>query len=742
MRFRSKRVDTRKDFMDELWQHPPDVILSDHGLPSFDGFAALALARDQCPNTPFIFVSGSQGEQFAIETFKGGATDFILKERLNELAPALERALRDAEQRAKRRESDTEVRENEERFRLVMEGIKDYAIFMLDREGRVTFWNAGAQLIYGWAADEMRGRNFSMLYTDEDAAYGKPQASLQAAVAEGRFAEEGSRMAKGGKQFTANIVLTPARNGGGKLRGFTQVTRDITGRRRAEEELRQSESLKTFILETALDAILLINRDGKIQEWNPAAHRLFGYTREQVIGKSPDDLIVPARVWEIYHDGLTQYLMTGVGSLIGRPVELTLKRADGREFAAELSISRDVREDPPRCTAIVRDITQRKQAEMALRESEERYRMLVDDIKDYAIYMLNPEGHVTTWNLGAERIEGYRPEEIIGQPWSALFTPEDIARGLPQRLMTLAKNESKAINEGWRVRKDGSRFWAQGVITALRDENGKLRGFSKVAHDITRQKEADDKIRQFNEELEQRVTERTAELEAANTELESFSYSISHDLRAPLLRISGFADILQTEATATLDEKSLKHLQTIIDGVHQMSGLIDALLDFSRMGRAEMRREKVSAARLVEETRRELARETEGREIEWTVGELPEVRGDPIMLRQVFVNLISNALKYSRSRSPAKIEIGAKTEGKETVYFIRDNGVGFDMKYADKLFGVFQRLHPAREFEGTGIGLANVQRILRRHGGRIWAESIPDRGATFYFSIPHPTKGN
>jgi len=170
-----------------------------------------------------------------------------------------------------------------------------------------------------------------------------------------------------------------------------------------------------------------------------------------------------------------------------------------------------------------------------------------------------------------------------------------------------------------------------------------------------------------------------------------------------------------------------------------MSNLIDALLDFSRMGRVEMRREKVDMARLVEAAKRELRHEMEGRDIEWRIGELPETRGDPVMLRQVIINLLSNALKYTRSRRPAKIEIGAKIEEGETVYFIRDNGVGFDMNYAGKLFGVFQRLHSAREFEGTGIGLANVQRIVSRHKGLVWAEGAVDRGATFYFRIPHNT---
>ena len=742
MNFRSKRVDKQEDFLHELHFHPPDLILSDHGLPSFDGFHALAIARDLCPGVPFIFVTGSLGEEKAIETFRSGATDYVLKNQLPKLAAVIERALREAKEHGKRRETDTELRINEERYRMVMEGIKDYAIFMLDLEGRVTFWNAGAQWIFGYAAEEVRGHHFSMFYTDEDAKQERPQLALKTAGGAGRFEEEGPRIRKGGKKFMANVVIAPLRDTKGELRGFTQVTRDINGRRRAEEELRRSEALKTAILDTVLDAILSIDHNGLIQEWNPAAQKIFGYTREQVLGKLVDDLIIPASLLEIYRDGVANYLIHGVGSLLGRPIELTLKRADGSEFRAEMAISRVPTEDPPRCTALIRDITERKQAEAALRETEERFRMLVEGVKDYAIYMLDPGGHVTTWNAGAERIQGYRAEEIVGKSFAVFFTPEDAKRNVPAQLLKRAEKEGQAIYDGQRVRKSGTRFWIHGIIMALRDENGKLRGFSKVARDVTQQKEAEEKIRQLNGQLEQRVVERTAQLEAANRELEAFSYSVSHDLRAPLLRISGFADILQNEAASRLDLKGRKHLETIAEGAQQMSRLIDALLDFSRMGRAEMRHEKVEMAQLVEEARRELHGDIEGRDIEWRIGELPEACGDPVMLRQVVINLLHNALKYTRNRNPAKIHIDARKEGEEMVYFIQDNGVGFDMKYAGKLFGVFQRLHPAREFEGTGIGLANVQRILFRHGGRIWAEGVVDQGATFYFALPQQTKGD
>ncbi|HXE42971.1 MAG TPA: ATP-binding protein, partial [Candidatus Baltobacteraceae bacterium] len=286
-------------------------------------------------------------------------------------------------------------------------------------------------------------------------------------------------------------------------------------------------------------------------------------------------------------------------------------------------------------------------------------------------------------------------------------------------------------------------FWSQGTITALRDEYGKLRGFSKIAHDMTDKKRAEIDIKRFNAELEERVRKRTAQLEAANAELEAFSYSVSHDLRAPLRHIVGYVDILQTETEDKLDDDARTHLQTIADAAKQMGNLIDALLEFSRMGRTELRKQPVNLGQLVESAQRALRPEIQERQIEWKIGPLPDIEGDSVMLNQVIVNLISNALKYTRPRKKAVIEIGAKQSDHKIIFFIRDNGVGFDMAYSDKLFGVFQRLHPVREFEGTGIGLANVRRIVHRHGGRVWAEGALDEGATFYFSIPitHSSQG-
>jgi len=244
------------------------------------------------------------------------------------------------------------------------------------------------------------------------------------------------------------------------------------------------------------------------------------------------------------------------------------------------------------------------------------------------------------------------------------------------------------------------------------------------------------RLRLENARLERRVRERTAELESANKELEAFSYSVSHDLRAPLRHIDGFAGLLAKSIGSTLTETDRRYLNLIAGSVSQMSRLIDDLLDFSRMGRAEMQRTQVNLQDLVEKIIQELQPETEGRNIVWKKGSLPLVQADPSLLRLVFSNLLSNAIKYTRPRNPAEIEIGGKVEAEETVVYVRDNGVGFDMQYADKLFGVFQRLHRKEDFEGTGIGLANVRRIIARHGGRTWAEAKINEGATFYFSLP------
>jgi signal transduction histidine kinase len=288
-----------------------------------------------------------------------------------------------------------------------------------------------------------------------------------------------------------------------------------------------------------------------------------------------------------------------------------------------------------------------------------------------------------------------------------------------------------------RAVSDGKDYSVRAPVTGRGDEIGTL---TEAFNDMLIQiQERDVSLHEAQHALEARVLDRTAELEAVNKELEAFSYSVSHDLRAPLRHIAGFAGLLQDHAKATLDEKSQGHLRTITQAAHRMGQLIDDLLAFSRIGRGHLVSRTIHLQDLVREAWLEVTSEqaVARRDIEWQVAEMPDVKGDPAMLRLVMVNLLSNAVKYTAPRSRARVEVGVTCDPDgETVVFVRDNGVGFDMQYVHKLFGVFQRLHSSDEFEGTGIGLANVRRIVHRHGGRVWAEAAVDRGATFYFSLP------
>jgi len=341
------------------------------------------------------------------------------------------------------------------------------------------------------------------------------------------------------------------------------------------------------------------------------------------------------------------------------------------------------------------------------------------------------------FNEAGEELLGYSREELIGKNDYDFFPKEEAEFFTAKDREVLKKGELLDIpQESVKTRYKGERILHTKKIPIL-DQTGQPKYLLGISEDITESKEAEERIKRLNEALK----EHAQQLAAANKELEAFSYSVSHDLRAPLRHMDGFAELLQKNTVQLLDERNRHYLTVILESAKQMGRLIDDLLVFSRMGRAEMLNSSVNLYQLVKEVIQGLKPDTEGRDIAWQVSPLPKVAGDPSMLRLVFMNLISNALKYTRTRPQARIEIGHYSEPTgELVVFVRDNGVGFDMQYKEKLFGVFQRLHKAEEFEGTGIGLANVRRIVQRHGGKTWADGNVDEGAAFYFSLPNQTE--
>jgi PAS domain S-box-containing protein len=384
--------------------------------------------------------------------------------------------------------------------------------------------------------------------------------------------------------------------------------------------------------------------------------------------------------------------------------------------------------------------TVRRRVELELIQARDRLQIDVEERTQQAsllnlthdsIFVRNMNFVITYWNRGAEELYGFAAEEAVGKESQNLLHTiypiplDDVSAELVRT--------GRWEGELKRTRADGSQVVVASRWSLRRDERGQPAAMLETSNDITERQRRQEEIERLNQEL----ARRSVELEGTNKELETFAYSVSHDLRAPLRHMAGYAELLQKRVSSALDEKSQRYMAMMLEAAKRMGDLIDDLLAFSRIGRAETRKTVVSLDQLVKEALTEIRQDTEGRIINWKIGALPEFYGDRSMLRLALVNLMSNAVKFTRMCAQAEIEIGS-VDGMngDMVVFVKDNGVGFDMKYVHKLFGVFQRLHQSDTFEGTGIGLATVQRILHRHGARIWAEGAVDQGATFYFSAP------
>jgi PAS domain S-box-containing protein len=495
----------------------------------------------------------------------------------------------------------------------------------------------------------------------------------------------------------------------------------------SEQLMRASELSYRRLFEAAKDGILILDVDtGRINDVNPFLIKLLGFSYDEMVGRTVGELSPFRDIEEnqvmlerLQKDGYVRY------------EDLPLETRDGRRVAVEFVSNVYPVGDKKVIQCNIRDITARKQAEII----SLRLAAIVEGSDD-AIIGKDLDGVITSWNKGAEKIFGYSAGEMVGTSNMRLI-PADRQDEENQMLRKIQRGESIEHFETLRQTKDGRLINVSMTVSPIVDAAGKLIGVSKVARDISERKAAEESIRQLNIELERRVVERTAQLQAANEELQAFSYSVSHDLRAPLRHVMGFVELLQKDVGPSLSEKNLGQLTTISRAAKRMGNLIDDLLAFSRIGRAEVRKTDVNLDELVGEVVADFQTETKERNIGWKIHPLPSVRADPALLRMVMDNLISNAVKFTSARTDAKIEIGPfNGDDSETIVFIRDNGAGFDPRYSDKLFGVFQRLHSHAEFEGTGIGLANVQRIIVRHGGRAWAEGMVDSGATFFFSLP------
>jgi PAS domain S-box-containing protein len=611
-------------------------------------------------------------------------------------------------------------RPDAETYRILVEHIQDYAVLMLDPDGYVIIWNEGAERIQGYTADEILGSHFSCFYPAEAIARDLPRKELAQAAAAGHLESEGWRLRKDGSPFWANVVITRMLGGDGQLLGFSTITRDRSERRQQESLLKQSEERFRLLIAGVKDyAIFMLNPQGIVETWNAGAAYIKGYSADEIIGCHFSVFYPPDAIKR----GLPETELRGA-MMQGRFEDEGWRiKKDGSRFWANVIITavRNASGHLIGFSKITRDLTERRRHEDDLRTSEERFRLLVDGVTEYAIMTLDSEGFVTSWNAGAERIKGYKSQEILGKHVSHFYPSEAVLANKPWEDLRIAREQGRVTDEAWRLRKDGTLFWANTVITSLHDQNGRPHGFAKVTQDLTQR--------------------RHAEVLADTTQrMHEFIAMLAHELRNPLAPIRNAVALMGRKG---LKDPTLESMRQTIDRQSMLlTRLLDELLDVNRIARGQfvIERKLVDVRDVLTraiETSRPLI-DSRRHSLEVSVPDQPaRVLGDALRLTQTFVNLLNNAAKYTPEGG--SIRLSAAVRGAEIEVRVKDNGAGIERDMLEKVFDLFVQVDSTVQHAlgGLGVGLALVRRVVELHGGNVLARSEGKTyGAEFIVRLP------
>ena len=600
---------------------------------------------------------------------------------------------------------------------MLLDGIQSYAIFMIDPQGQILSWNAGAERIKGYRADQIIGHNFSCFFPPEDIKRGRPEEVLRIAAASGRHEEQGVRVRKDGSRFLASVTFTALRDPAGNLRGFSEFSHDLS-------ESKESGAKYRGLLEAAPDAMVVVNAAGEIVLLNVQAEKQFGYSRDELVGQQVKNIIPDGFAERLIADG-TRSAAEALAQQIGTGIELIARRKDGSQFPIEIMLSPLESAEGILVTAAIRDIRVRKEAETHLAQMEGRYRGLLEAAPD-AMVVVNAAGEIVLLNVQAEKQFGYSRDELVGQQVKNIIPDGFAERLIADGTRSAAEALAQQIGTGIELiarRKDGSQFPIEIMLSPLESVEGIL--VTAAIRDISERKES-----------EEHLVKTVGELKRSNEELQQFAYVSSHDLQEPLRMVASYTQLLAKRYRGRLDSDADEFIAFAVDGCNRMQGLIHDLLAYSRAGTNGKAFCEVSAEDALQGALTNLRITIKQSGAVVSHDSLPAIRTDETQLTQVFQNLVGNAIKYRSAELP-RVHISATTNGdNEWIFSVSDNGLGIDPQYFERIFILFQRLHGRTEFEGTGIGLAICKKVVERLGGRIWVESQPEKGSTFYFALP------